>query len=643
MHIIANHYEDMTNRSLRKDLRQFFRTSYHFNWIGKVGRKFLNERYLSADEFCSLMLTHGEPISELGILVIARMYRIHIAVIMRDWMWTTGRNLELSECKIVLGFAGRNEFFDTYKFVPDTDSDRDSDIEVLSQRQPIDLSINENGEFIDNRHHDLSMNMEVDNDNPGLCQIFNQYQEDTQDSTENEIDLKETPAMPTPPRSPIPGPSTPSAPSEEQTPIQQATPPRSPPSKEVPRPSTPASTSKEQTPPPSPGNSANADDLETPQSKELSRPSTPAAASEEQTPPPSPGNSANADDLETPQSKELPRPSTPAATSEEQTPPPSPGNSEHTESNANMEVSRPSTPAHLTVEELAKKLPRLSVSLEKLTWPKSAPSVENTKRHAAPTNLTEADPIGSHLSDASPLPSEYETDKTEDYSSDEEIVKKPDKTIQTEGGALGISFYGIRKKKKVMKSVKCPVCTEDFRSTSQHNKHMKKKHPNFMYHCSECEREFHTFNACYKHTQKHYKLKYGCDSCEQRFQFPYQLKYHLRVHRENEKVQCTWKGCFKKFTCNKNMFQHLQAHTDETFECKECEPMCTFQTKTYLRQHQKGFHGPGFIALCGKSYRWPNKRKAHQEECLKCDAIRKEKQNKPQNPRHFKKKEVWKP
>ena len=286
------------------------------------------------------MLTYGEPISELGILVIARMYRIHMAVIMRDWMWTTGRNLELSECKIVLGFAGRNEFFDTYKFVPDIDSD--SDIEVLSQREPIDLSINENGEFIDNRHPDLSMNMEVDEDNPGLCQIFNQYQEDTQDSTDNEIDARpSTPAMPTPPHSPI----------------QQTTPPRSPQNKEVPRPSTPASTSKEQTPPPSPG------------------------------------NSVNADELETPQSKEVPRPSTAALTSKEQTPPPSPGHSEHTESNANMDVSRPSTPAHLTVEELAKKLPHLSVSLEKLTWPKSAP-VENTKRHAAPTNLTEADPIG---------------------------------------------------------------------------------------------------------------------------------------------------------------------------------------------------------------------------------------------------------
>ena len=194
-----------------------------------------------------------------------------------------------------------------------------------------------------------------------------------------------------------------------------------------------------------------------------------------------------------------------------------------------------------------------------------------------------------------------------------------------------------------MKSVKCPVCMEDFRSTRQHNKHMKKKHPNFMYHCSECESEFHTFNACYKHTQKHFKLKYGCDTCNQRFQFPYQLKYHLRVHRENERVQCMWKGCFKTFTCNKNMFQHLQAHTDETFECKECEPMRTFQTKTYLRQHQKGFHGTGFIVLCGKSYTWPHQRRAHQEECLKFDAIREEKKNKPQNPRHFKKKEVWKP
>ena len=216
------------------------------------------------------------------------------------------------------------------------------------------------------------------------------------------------------------------------------------------------------------------------------------------------------------------------------------------------------------------------------------------------------------------------------------------KTITTENGCLAITYFGIKRKKK-MQTVKCPVCEDTFRSMRQHNIHMKKDHPRFKYACSKYDEKFSTYNACYKHTQKHYTLQYGCNSCEQRFQFPHQLKNHVKLHTNKGKVQCTWKGCKRMFTCNKNMFQHLEAHSDKTYECTDCDPKRIYQMYSNFRQHVKGYHGSSFKSLCGITYKWPKLRREHQVDCDDCKSIRKERKEKPVNPNHFKDHKTWKP
>ena len=172
---------------------------------------------------------------------------------------------------------------------------------------------------------------------------------------------------------------------------------------------------------------------------------------------------------------------------------------------------------------------------------------------------------------------------------------------------------------------------------------MKKDHPRFKYACSKCDEKFSTYNTCYKHTQKHYTLRYGCNSCDQRFQFPHQLKNHVKLHTNKGKVQCTWKGCKRMFTCNKNMFQHLEAHSDKTYECTNCDPKRIYQMYSNFRQHVKGYHGSGFKSLCGITYKWPKQRREHQVDCDDCKSIRKERKEKPVNPNHFKDHKTWKP
>ena len=562
MHIIANHYEGITNRVLRKDIKQFLNHRQHFTWVAQVGRKFLNQKGLSAGEFCANLLATGVKLNELGILVIARMYRFHIAVVMRDWTWTTGRNLQLSECKIVLAFLGKSNFLDTYTFLPEPDEE---DIP-----EAMNLSIT-----------DLGEKPSVIVISPKACDPGTEYQDnsieedmdtcDQKEESEHETDMvisqtEETEQV-----------SRPSSPAVEKEPEKE----------QVSRPSTPARNTEE--------------------TEQVSRPSSPAVEKE-------------------PEKEQVSRPSTPAR------------NTEETE-----QVSRPSTPVQsppktpVSVKPPATlNLPQLVIKLHRL---------EDTKlRTAAPTDLKEQDPIGNVLTNPSPLPSEYETDDSSDYESEEETQpKKPDKTITTQNGCLGITYFGIKRKKKKMQTVKCPVCEDTFRSTRQHNIHMKKEHPRFKYACSNCDEQFSTYNACYKHTQKHYNLRYGCSCCEQRFQFPYQLKNHVKLHTNKGKVQCTWKGCTKMFTCNKNMFQHLEAHSDKTYECTDCDPKRIYQTYSNFRQHVKGYHGSGFKSLCGITYKWPKQRRVHQVDCDDCKRIKKERKEKPVNPNHFKDRKTWKP
>ena len=50
------------------------------------------------------------PIDELGLLIIAQMYHAHIAVITKDYTWTSGFNLFAKECKFIFTYAGGISF-----------------------------------------------------------------------------------------------------------------------------------------------------------------------------------------------------------------------------------------------------------------------------------------------------------------------------------------------------------------------------------------------------------------------------------------------------------------------------------------------------------------------------------------------------
>ena len=259
------------------------------------------------------------------------------------------------------------------------------------------------------------------------------------------------------------------------------------------------------------------------------------------------------------------------------------------------------------------------------------------KRLAAPTNLKEEDPIAPDLSDPSDLElNTPKSDKESDYINDEEDAKNVEK-IETDSGNITIKKHGLIKRERKTKVIICPACTETLHSQSKMNHHMKKEHPNLKFQCSMCDEMYKTYNACYRHCNRHFQLRYECNKCDHKSQFPHQMQAHLRTHTKKQLIPCTWRGCTRKFTSKKSMWQHMQSHSPETWECKECDPEKSFDTYSNYRQHHRGLHGIGWRALCGKLFQWPHRRSKHQKggECVKCEEIKEERKNLPQNPRPF--------
>ena len=90
------------------------------------------------------------------------------------------------------------------------------------------------------------------------------------------------------------------------------------------------------------------------------------------------------------------------------------------------------------------------------------------------------------------------------------------------------------------------------------------------------------------------------------------------------------------------MWQHLQKHSPENWTCKKCDPEKTFETYSYFTQHDKGWHGKGFKTCCGEIKKWLYQRSKHQNDCDKCKDLKDARQNLPDNPRPYKRRNLAK-
>ena len=80
-------------------------------WIQDVGAMYLAKKGLSVSEYLESLTSPKVPIDELGLLILARMYHGHVAVIMFDWCWTT--DLVPTTCEYIFAYVGGVKFLAT--------------------------------------------------------------------------------------------------------------------------------------------------------------------------------------------------------------------------------------------------------------------------------------------------------------------------------------------------------------------------------------------------------------------------------------------------------------------------------------------------------------------------------------------------
>ena len=179
-----------------------------------------------------------------------------------------------------------------------------------------------------------------------------------------------------------------------------------------------------------------------------------------------------------------------------------------------------------------------------------------------PTDLKEKDLLKEHLSEEHFSDVPQKSDHASEYDKKEKI------NIESHNGNLSVVYHRLkkRKSKKSKRAFPCLVCKANhkkvnFGSTSWLNRHMKEEHPAFHFQCAKCDKQYASYNACYKHIIcTHYLCRHKCEVCGKGFPFPKELKTHMCMHTKKGLIPCTWPKC-KKFLHQTKACFSISKHT----------------------------------------------------------------------------------
>ena len=87
----------------------------HLEWAKQVTEVFLEKKRMSFEQF-QLQWLHGSfPLNTPGILILARAYKIHVAVFFNNSIWTTDSHHGLERCTVFLLYRGSLVFEDSHR------------------------------------------------------------------------------------------------------------------------------------------------------------------------------------------------------------------------------------------------------------------------------------------------------------------------------------------------------------------------------------------------------------------------------------------------------------------------------------------------------------------------------------------------
>lgn len=132
--------------------------------------------------------------------------------------------------------------------------------------------------------------------------------------------------------------------------------------------------------------------------------------------------------------------------------------------------------------------------------------------------------------------------------------------------------------------------------------------------CELCDKAFPKVVLLRKHVNKEHANRvrnFACSICPKRFVDRYELKYHMRIHSDDDGFQC--KECLKKFARPSALRTHERMHTGEKpYMCNSCPKKFTqfYSLVTHERIHTG--EKPYICQYCSRAFTQNSSLKKHE-------------------------------
>ena len=110
MHILS-HYVRADAAELRAKFPEWVWS--HCDWVEAITNPVLSKKGSNVDDYIDFTAKPGTPVDEIGLLIFARMYHLHMCIIMEDRCWTTQCEHDLGRCSVFIAYRGALLFNDT--------------------------------------------------------------------------------------------------------------------------------------------------------------------------------------------------------------------------------------------------------------------------------------------------------------------------------------------------------------------------------------------------------------------------------------------------------------------------------------------------------------------------------------------------